>query len=177
MLVERLSDPPADALVEAAAQTQLTVVEHTADDSANAASCTFAAAVVSGDQDPLGEVGRLPGVPDRRRRRVQLSTDHSVAEELIAEGLPRAEAEAGPHAHTITRWLGRDAPDVVPDTGTVSVGEHSWLVVCSDGLWNYASAPPSWPSRWTPRASPTTIPSGSLPDWSPGPARRAERTT
>ena len=33
------------------------------------------------------------------------------------------------------------AADVVPDTGTVSVGEHSWLVVCSDGLWNYASAP------------------------------------
>ena len=141
VLVERLSDPPADALVEAAAQAQLTVVEHTADDSANAASCTFAAAVVSGDRIHWAGLGDSRVYLIGAGGGVQLSTDHSVAEELIAEGLPRAEAEAGPHAHTITRWLGRDAADVVPDTGTVSVGEHSWLVVCSDGLWNYASAP------------------------------------
>ena len=73
------------------------------------------------------------------RARVQLSTDDSMAEELIRGGASREEAESSPHAHAITRWLGRDADSVVPDTGVFSVPADGWLLVCSDGLWNYAS--------------------------------------
>ena len=55
-------------------------------------------------------------------------------------GVPREEAENGPQAHAITRWLGRDTPTTVPKTpGCTRIAEDGWLVVCSDGLWNYAS--------------------------------------
>lgn len=137
-----LTDAPlAAALVEAAAQAQRTVVEHTAPDSPNAASCTFAAAVVLGDRVHWANLGDsrvyfLSGIGG-----VQLSTDHSMAEELIRGGVPRAEAESSRQAHAITRWLGRDADDVVPEVGEYTATTDGWLLVCSDGLWNYASEP------------------------------------
>ncbi len=49
---------------------------------------------------------------------VQLSVDDSAAQEQIAAGALRAEAESSPMAHAITRWLGRDAPDLVPRVGS-----------------------------------------------------------
>jgi serine/threonine protein phosphatase PrpC len=43
--------------------------------------------------------------------------------------------------HEITAWLGPDAEPVVPHvTRLVPVG-NGLLVLCSDGLWNYADAP------------------------------------
>jgi serine/threonine protein phosphatase PrpC len=54
-------------------------------------------------------------------------------------GTPRDEAENGPQAHAITKWLGRDSPDFAPRTGSVSVSAPGWVLVCSDGLWNYVS--------------------------------------
>ena len=62
-----------------------------------------------------------------------------VAQFRISAGVPRAEAESGPQAHAITKWLGRDSVDFVPRTGSISVTSTGWLLVCSDGLWNYAS--------------------------------------
>ncbi len=41
----------------------------------------------------------------------------------------------------MSRWIGADAPDPVPETAS-SVGSHSGrLLVCSDGLWRYAPEP------------------------------------
>ena len=54
-------------------------------------------------------------------------------------GVPRAEAESGPQAHAITRWLGVDAPDHTPRTASLDLDGPGWLLVCSDGLWNYCS--------------------------------------
>ena len=65
--------------------------------------------------------------------------DDSVAQLRIDSGVSREEAEAGPQAHAITKWLGRDAPDLTPTTGSTELTDPGWLVVCSDGLWNYAS--------------------------------------
>ena len=53
--------------------------------------------------------------------------------------MPRATAESGPQAHAITRWLGIDAPDHTPRTVSVDLEAPGWLLVCSDGLWNYCS--------------------------------------
>jgi len=53
--------------------------------------------------------------------------------------VPREEAETGPHAHSITRWLGRDAPDDLTPHLTTLAATPGWLLVCSDGLWNYRS--------------------------------------
>ena len=131
------------ALETATAQANAAVVEHTAADSANAASCTFAAAVCHGDLVVFANVGdsRVYWLPDAggAEEPVELSQDDSVAQARIAMGVPRKEAENGPQAHAITKWLGRDSPDFSPRTGSVSVTGPGWLLVCSDGLWNYAS--------------------------------------
>jgi serine/threonine protein phosphatase PrpC len=69
----------------------------------------------------------------------QLSVDNSWATEQIASGVPRESAEADSRAHAITKWLGADSPDVDASTSTTTATTPGWLLVCSDGLWNYCS--------------------------------------
>ncbi len=133
----------ATALQSSAAAANAAVVAHTAPDSDNAASCTFAAAVVDGGLIVYANVGdsRVYWLPDvgGAEAPVELSLDDSVAQARIAMGVSREEAENGPQAHAITKWLGRDSPDFNPRTGSMVVAAPGWLLVCSDGLWNYAS--------------------------------------
>ena len=105
-------------------------------------SCTFVAAVLTGRRLAVGWCGdsRAYWLGDDGDQR-QLSIDHSLASELIAGGMSRVEAEQDPTAHTITRWLGADSANSSPDTVTLDVAGSGWLLVCSDGLWNYASSP------------------------------------
>ncbi len=130
------------ALVESARVANEAVVERTALDSDNAASATFAAAVVSDGLVFYANLGdsRVYWLPDEGEDR-QLSVDDSVAQARIEAGIPREEAENGEGAHSITKWLGRDAADVVPRVGVLQPTTEGWVVVCSDGLWNYASLP------------------------------------
>ena len=91
----------------------------------------------------VGVVRRLArptGCPTRETRE-QLTVDHSLGTELIAAGKSRAEAEADPTSHTITRWLGADSVDHAPEVALAATSTApGWVLVCSDGLWNYASA-------------------------------------
>ena len=132
-----------NAVVKAAASANAAVIDKTAPGSDNAASCTFAAAVVEDDLVVYGNVGdsRIYWIPDpgSSENPTELSVDDSVAQMRIAMGTPRDEAENGPQAHAITKWLGRDSPDFAPRTGSVSVSAPGWVLVCSDGLWNYVS--------------------------------------
>lgn len=124
----------ADAASEAVVATTKPDVE------GNPASCTFVAVVAERDLVIAGSVGdsRAYWVPDDGDP-VMLTTDDSYAAERIAAGVPRYEAEHGPGAHAITRWLGIDAPDHTPSTKTVELDRSGWLLACSDGLWNYCS--------------------------------------
>lgn len=139
------ADPPAtdvpQVLVQATGQANAAVVQSTAADSTNAASATFAAAVVQGPRIHYANLGDSRVYFIGQTQHLLLSLDDSLAQAFIEEGMARAEAEALPRAHAITKWLGRDAPDLIPRTGLYQVAEAGWLVVCSDGLWNYASAP------------------------------------
>jgi len=131
-----------NAIAKAAASGNAAVIDKTAVGSENAASCTFAAAVVEGDLVVFGNVGdsRVYWIPDHGAGEPkELSVDDSVAQARIAMGIPREEAEHGPQAHAITKWLGRDSPDFSPLTGSLTLGSPGWVLVCSDGLWNYAS--------------------------------------
>jgi serine/threonine protein phosphatase PrpC len=68
-----------------------------------------------------------------------LTVDDSWAQEQVAEGLMNeAEAQRHPHAHAITRWLGEDAPGDAIQVTTFTPLTSGRLVLCSDGLWNYA---------------------------------------
>jgi PPM family protein phosphatase len=76
---------------------------------------------------------------------VQLTRDDSVAGGMVEAGLATEEAAmASPHAHVLTRWLGAEAADLGGDPGRAPhVEQYSppgsgVLLICSDGLWNYA---------------------------------------
>lgn len=105
-------------------------------------SCTFVAAAIEGAHVVVGSVGdsRAYWFPDAGEA-VRLTRDDSVAEERVDLGVPRAEAETGPGSHTITRWMGVDSPDHTPRKAPLDVETPGWLLLCSDGLWNYASEP------------------------------------
>ena len=108
----------------------------------SAPSCTFVAAVVEGGTATFGSVGDSRGYwfPDQGEAH-RMTVDDSMAEEQVRAGLDRASAEAGPLGHTITRWLGPDSPDQTPVVTDQDVSAPGWVMVCSDGLWNYASEP------------------------------------
>ena len=141
----------------------------------NPPSCTFVAAVVErvAPGEPclavIGWVGdsRAYWLPDAGHP-VQVSQDDSMAAEAMAQGVPRDVAEHLPQSHAITRWLGVDAPDPVPRTAVQSLDEPGWLLVCSDGLWNYCSAAPDLAELLHAKVAASSDPS------SPDPAALAE---
>ena len=127
--------------LKAAASAADIAVEATASAGAdNPPSCTFVAAVADGAVIVAGWVGdsRAYWLPDEGPAE-QLSVDNSWATEQIASGIPRESAEADSRAHAITKWLGADSPDVDASTSTTTATTPGWLLVCSDGLWNYCS--------------------------------------
>lgn len=120
---------------------QNAVLAASADHAGPAGACTFVAAVAAGPIVWHAGVGdsRAYLFPDDGAP-LLLTRDDSMAEMLIDTGMQREQAERTPVAHTITRWLGAQAPDLDPHLGSTPVLGPSWLLVCSDGLWNYASA-------------------------------------
>jgi serine/threonine protein phosphatase PrpC len=129
-------------LTLAAAAANTAVIAHTEPSSPRPASCTFVVGLVDGTTVRCAVIGdsRAYLLPDAGGGQ-QVLPDDSMAQALIAAGHPRLEAEASPQAHAITKWLGSDSPDVVPRVATLTVDQPGWLLVCSDGLWNYASEP------------------------------------
>ena len=131
-----------DALDRAVAAAQERAVASAAAVGAreNPPSSTLVAAVVDGPVLVAGWVGdsRCYWFGDDAVT-LQVSVDDSWAGTQIARGTARAVAEADPRAHAITRWLGIDAPPVGPTCTSVPIQSGGWLLVCSDGLWNYCS--------------------------------------
>ena len=129
-------------LVQAAESAQTAVIANSDPSSTRPASCTLAIGTVDGSTVRFAVIGdsRAYWLPDAGEGR-QLLADDSMAQALIDGGMAREQAEVAPQAHAITKWLGADAPDVVPRTGSMTVDADGWLLVCSDGLWNYASEP------------------------------------
>lgn len=129
-------------LARAAEAANTAIVATTDPDSPNPASATFVAVVLEGQRATWAGVGdsRAYWLPDAGTP-VQLTVDDSVAQMQMAAGVAREVAENGPQAHAITKWLGRDSEDIVPLVGSMELAEPGWLLACSDGLWNYASAP------------------------------------
>jgi serine/threonine protein phosphatase PrpC len=127
---------------DAAAAANQAVVATAPDDVRNPPSCTFVATITEGSVVHYAGIGdsRVYLLPDAGNGRL-LTIDDSMAQVLIAGGTPRAEAEASRQAHSITKWLGRDSPDITPRVGKTEVTGPGWLLACSDGLWNYASEP------------------------------------
>jgi serine/threonine protein phosphatase PrpC len=103
-----------------------------------APSATYAAAVVSEGVVTLSWLGdsRVYWLTESESQ--LLTTDDSLAQEMIASGLfDEATAMASPQAHVITRWLGAD--NETPEAHVIQFTPPGpgVLLVCTDGLWNY----------------------------------------
>ncbi|GAA1958364.1 PP2C family protein-serine/threonine phosphatase [Kitasatospora viridis] len=111
----------------------------------NAPACTLVSAVAAAGVVTVGWVGdsRAYWIPDDRgdAEPYRLTEDDSWAAGMVAAGLmAEAEAYADARAHAITGWLGADAEEVVPHTVAFTPHVPGVLVICTDGLWNYAEA-------------------------------------
>ncbi|CQR64014.1 PP2C family serine/threonine-protein phosphatase [Streptomyces leeuwenhoekii] len=128
--VNALADEPATAREQAPHQ--------------NAPACTLVGAVVTSGLLVVGWVGdsRAYWVPtDRGAPAARLTEDDSWAAQMVAAGLmSEAEAYADERAHAITGWLGADAYELDPHTATFKPDRPGVVVVCTDGLWNYAES-------------------------------------
>ncbi|MEU6886838.1 PP2C family serine/threonine-protein phosphatase [Streptomyces viridosporus] len=131
----------ADA-VNALADEPATAREHAPHQ--NAPACTLVGAVVTDGLLVVGWVGdsRVYWVPvDRSAPAARLTEDDSWAAQMVAAGLMgEAEAYADQRAHAITGWLGADAYELEPHTASFKPDRPGVVVVCTDGLWNYAES-------------------------------------
>ncbi|SKA94309.1 Serine/threonine protein phosphatase PrpC [Agreia bicolorata] len=131
-----------DRMLEAGERSSAAIYEAIGELAArtNPPSCTFAAAVIDGPLVVVGGVGdsRVYWIADSGKSR-QLTTDDSWSQEMMAHGMSRQQAESAPQAHSITRWLGADSPHEVPHVVPTYPTGAGWILVCSDGLWNYCS--------------------------------------
>lgn len=104
-----------------------------------APACTMVCALCRGSEIVLGWLGDSRAYWIGPGRSTQLTLDNSWAREQVAAGsLTAQQAAADPRAHSITRWLGGDAPDEPPQLVTLEVDEPGSLVLCTDGLWDYS---------------------------------------
>ncbi|MFI6035359.1 PP2C family protein-serine/threonine phosphatase [Streptomyces sp. NPDC051315] len=126
--------------VNALAEEPATAREHAPHQ--NAPACTLVGAVVTAGLLVVGWVGdsRVYWVPaDRSSPPARLTEDDSWAAQMVAAGLmSEAEAYADDRAHAITGWLGADAYELEPHTTSFKPDRPGAVVVCTDGLWNYA---------------------------------------
>ncbi|MEV5879319.1 protein phosphatase 2C domain-containing protein [Streptomyces sp. NPDC052101] len=126
--------------VNALAEEPATAREHAPHQ--NAPACTIVGTVVAAGLLVVGWVGdsRIYWVPDDRSApAARLTEDDSWAAQMVAAGLmSEAEAYADERAHAITGWLGADAYELEPHTASFKPDRSGVVVVCTDGLWNYA---------------------------------------
>jgi serine/threonine protein phosphatase PrpC len=109
-------------------------VPHSPQIGSEAPSCTFVSAIWDGESIIVGWAGdsRAYWVCPTEAR--QLTSDNSWIRE---EGELNVNPD-DPRAHAITQWLGLDAPSRAPQIATFKPAECGRLILCSDGLWNYA---------------------------------------
>jgi protein phosphatase len=89
---------------------------------------------------------RLANVGDSRAYYVdslgvtQITTDHTVAAEAAQTGThAEADVASTPWGGTLTRALGMHATVEVDEFGPFPLGEGSWLILCTDGVYRVLS--------------------------------------
>jgi PPM family protein phosphatase len=132
------------AMRQAIAAGEAALAAHPArDENDNPPSTTVVAALVANGQVTVGWVGdsRAYWIASGGAR--QLTSDHSWINGAVSSGeMTAEEAERHPQAHAITRWLGADAGEyAAADTVRFPLSPPGVLLLCTDGLWNYAATP------------------------------------
>jgi protein phosphatase len=127
--------PPQDRLAERIEEANQAIHDHSRADAERAGMGTTATAVyVSGDEAAIAHVGDSRAYRVRDGQLEQLTSDHSLVEELRRQGkLTAEEAHEHPQKSIITRALGPE-PEVPVDRQTVPLRAGDVFLLCSDGL-------------------------------------------
>ncbi|HEY9669984.1 MAG TPA: protein phosphatase 2C domain-containing protein [Waterburya sp.] len=106
-------------------------------------STTIVAAVVIDRTATIGWLGdsRAYWISPQGSR--QLTKDDSWLYDMVSSGkMTEVQARQSDKAHAITRWLGVDAiADAEPSLVNFNIPGSGYLLLCTDGLWNYAPEP------------------------------------
>jgi PPM family protein phosphatase len=104
---------------------------------------TIVTAIVRDNIATIGWLGDSRAYWIAPAKSLQLTQDDSWMRDAIESGLyTPAQAESSPYAHAIVRWLGADtADDGIPSIATFAIPSQGYLLLCTDGLWNYAPDP------------------------------------
>ena len=108
------------------------------DEQLNGMGTTAVAAIVREQQAVICNVGdsRAYLIADELK---QLTRDHSVVQSLVESGkLSPEQAQIHPEKNVITRALGVEE-NVLTDSYCVELGENDKILLCTDGLSNYAN--------------------------------------
>jgi len=125
-----------ESLPEAVGKGQIAVAGLDGKDAAT----TVVAAVMRSRRAEIAWVGDSRAYWIAREGSKQLTRDDSWMNEVVESGeMAEAEAAVSPQAHAITRWLGADAAEEesAPSIVEFEAPCEGFLLVCSDGLWNY----------------------------------------
>lgn len=102
-------------------------------------STTFVAALVAGNRVTVAWAGDSRAYWLAGEHSRQLTVDDSWLNETVSEGkISYEEALHSDKAHAITKWLGADAGEPEPSIISLECTEPGVLLLCTDGLWNYA---------------------------------------
>ena len=104
-------------------------------------SCTFLAAAADRFSIHLASMGdcRAYWLPNAGEPETLTADDSWASDQILAGTMTADQAHADARAHHLTRWLGRDAePSWEPREVRFTAPGPGLLVLCSDGLWNYA---------------------------------------
>ena len=113
----------------------------------NPPATTIVAAVIQTDDQAQTTLATIGWLGDSRAYWISsenaqlLTCDDSWLNAIRISGqLSEIEALRSPYVHAITRWLGANA-DHQPSLIQVPLDHAGYLILCSDGFWNYAAGP------------------------------------
>lgn len=102
---------------------------------------TLVSASIHGRECVLAHVGDSRAYRFGERGLRQISTDHSVVQQLIEDGvLSRDEARQAPNRNIVTRAIGIDVA-VEVDVSQLTLAANELVMLCSDGLTDVVSDP------------------------------------
>jgi PPM family protein phosphatase len=137
----KVNEPMAKAMrraIEAAQEAVLAVPVRQPDPAKAPPETTIAAALVRNGRATIGWVGDSRAYLVAGRYGRVLTRDDSWLTEVVESGAMTLEAaRADRRCHTITQCLGVIDMEIEIHVEEVSVRPGSWLVLCTDGLWNY----------------------------------------
>jgi len=133
-LLARQAKPGLPLLASAFSQANNAVLEAAAERSLQGMGTTLTAALIAGQDMYVAHIGDSRCYIINTRETLQVTTDHSVVQEMVDKGhISAEEALAHPRRNEITRVLGYSA-DSGPDLIQIKLYAGDNILLCSDGL-------------------------------------------